>query len=868
MNNHIERSQANPNRRLKLLPLTSAMCVALGLCQFPSRDAKAQTAPSTSTKPAASSTQRKPQVKELQTVIVTAQKRTQNLQDVHAALQVLDKQQIHQLNIQSFQDYVQYMPSVSFQQGGGSIAAGSGFAWINMRGVASGGQRNYSGSSPSVAVYLDNEPITTIQGPIDPHTYDINRIEVLQGPQSTLFGASAEAGAIRIITNQPDPSGFSANYSLEGSKVQFGDLGFTAEGMANVPITRLPFVKDAALRVVAWYERDPGFIDNDPGERTFPSSGITVSNKPNCVPSDKNLPSSTLQCIGHAQDNYNGVTTKGGRAALKIDLNDNWTTTAMLMGQQTLESGTPASDTAVGMYSVLHYYPERVDDRWIQAALSVEGKIGNFDVDYTYSRLTRDQSEMNDYSDYAFWYDTLVGLGQTFKSNSGDLINPSYSPIDHDRYYDTTNELHISSPNDDRFMVVAGIFNERDKGDIVHNFFMNGLATSLSVTGFPGTLWYNNEARIDRSFGVYGQASFDLIPHVLTATAGGRYYRTSDRLYGFYGFGAGYAPAGPGEGACGTMAPFRDAPCLLYDRETKDSGPLKLYTISWHVTPSAMVYATRSEGFRPGGINRNPLLAPYKPDFLINYELGWKTSWFDHRLTFNGDIFRDKWDSFQFTILGPSGIGEIMNAAQAVIKGLESSVDWQATYNLHLGAGVAAYDAKLADNYCGFTDPAGTPVTDCPEGTIDPGTSEPVSGPQAPAGTRLPITPILKSNLIARYEFSLGANNAFWQVAWIHVGARNTDLRTAYEAALGTLPAYNLFNLSAGLSPDDDRWAVSVFLNNALNAHAALYKFTECDATICGAHGVVAQYPSGQVYTGYAVPRSIGIRFTERFGGG
>ena len=161
-------------------------------------------------------------------VNVTAQKRTENLQKVPISIGVLENDQLEALHVQNFNDYVKYLPSVTFQQGGGGIATGPGFATIYMRGVASGGNTNHSGSQPSVGVYLDDQPVTTIQGPLDIHMYDIARIEVLAGPQGTLYGASAEAGALRIITNKPDPGGFAANYTLGINKVAHGGIGYFA----------------------------------------------------------------------------------------------------------------------------------------------------------------------------------------------------------------------------------------------------------------------------------------------------------------------------------------------------------------------------------------------------------------------------------------------------------------------------------------------------------------------------------------------------------------------------------------------------------------------------------------------------------------
>ncbi len=126
-----------------------------------------------------------------------------------------------------------------------------------MRGVSSGNDGNHSGSSPSVGMYLDEQPITTIGGALDIHAYDIQRVEALAGPQGTLYGASSEAGTIRIITNKPDSSGFSAAYDVEANDVDHGGIGGVAEGYVNIPISN-----NAAIRIVGWDEHDAGYIDN------------------------------------------------------------------------------------------------------------------------------------------------------------------------------------------------------------------------------------------------------------------------------------------------------------------------------------------------------------------------------------------------------------------------------------------------------------------------------------------------------------------------------------------------------------------------------------------------------------------------------
>ena len=147
------------------------------------------------------------------------------------SIQALGTQQLEELNVSNFQDYTQLLPSISYQ----TFQPGTTNVYI--RGVASGGDGNHSGSLPAVGVYLDEQPVTTIGGTLDVHIYDIARIEVLRGPQGTLYGASSEAGTIRIITNQPDPTDFSGGVDGELNTVRHGGVGGTLEGFVNAPLS-------------------------------------------------------------------------------------------------------------------------------------------------------------------------------------------------------------------------------------------------------------------------------------------------------------------------------------------------------------------------------------------------------------------------------------------------------------------------------------------------------------------------------------------------------------------------------------------------------------------------------------------------------
>ncbi|HQW59380.1 MAG TPA: TonB-dependent receptor plug domain-containing protein, partial [Thermomonas sp.] len=201
-----------------------------------------------------------PQDKEARTldaITVTAQKRVENLQKVPISLQVLGNTQLEQQNVADFDDYAKMIPSLSYGTAGGGVFSGPGFVQVYMRGVASGGDGNHSGSQPSVGMYLDEQPITTIQGALDIHMYDIERVEALAGPQGTLYGASSQAGTVRLITRKPDPSGFSAGYSVEANSISDGGLGHVLEGFVNIPVN-----DHAAVRLVGWQKHDAGYVDN------------------------------------------------------------------------------------------------------------------------------------------------------------------------------------------------------------------------------------------------------------------------------------------------------------------------------------------------------------------------------------------------------------------------------------------------------------------------------------------------------------------------------------------------------------------------------------------------------------------------------
>jgi len=769
----------------------------------------------------------------LEEIVVTAQKRQESMQDVPLAIQAIGTERLEQLNVTRFDDFVRFLPSVSYQ------TLGPGFAQIYMRGVVSGGDGNHSGSQPSVGVYLDEQPITTIQGPLDVHMYDIARVEALAGPQGTLFGASSQSGTLRIITNKPDPAAFNAGYGLELNTVSHGDQGYLAEGFVNVPLNDA-----AAVRLVGWARHDAGYIDNVRSTRVYPSSGIAIDNS------------------RFVEDNYNDVDTYGARAALRVELNDQWTVTPTIMGQVQKANGSFAYDRTQGELQLAHARPEFSEDRWGQAALTVEGRIANFDLVYAGAYMFRDVDVESDYQDYAFWYDELAGYGVYWYDDAGDLVEATQYIQGQDNYTKQSHEIRLTSPQDQRLRYTVGAFWQEQFHSIEQRYMIDDLAASISVTGWPDTIWLTQQNREDVDYAVFGQAEFDITDR-LTAIAGIRYFWTENSLKGFFGYGAGYSGR-TGEAACTLRQPngadgpnFEDAPCLNLDRKVEQDDHSVKLGLSYKFSAEAMIYGTYAEGFRPGGINRRGTLPPYLPDFLDSYEAGWKTTWADNRLRFNGAVFLQTWNDFQYSLLGANGLTEITNAAEAEIKGIEADLTWVATDRLSLTAAVSFLDSELTKPYCGYVDPSTLkPVAVDPCPVFDPDTGLPTGDfqePQAPKGQRLPVMPEFKGNLTARYEFPFGEFSAYTQGALVYVGERESDLRTIEREILGKLDAYTTVDVTAGFGKDG--WNLEFYAINLFDELGTISRFSQCAEQVCGA----------QAYDVVTQPLTFGVKFTQEF---
>jgi outer membrane receptor protein involved in Fe transport len=768
-------------------------------------------------------------------IIVTAEKRTENLQKVPMSIQAIDTRKLTELNITNFQDYVKFMPSVSFQTFGPNQTS------VYMRGVASGDNANHSGPLPSVGTYLDEQAITTIGGTLDVHIYDIARVEVLPGPQGTLYGASSEAGTMRIITNKPTTDGIYGAINLEGNTVDHGSQGYVAEGFINIPIT-----SRAAVRLVAFDEHDAGFIDNVLGVRPFVTADSIISN------------------AGLTKRNFNPVDTFGGRATLKFDINDNWTIEPSIIAQDTKAPGVLAFNPAVGDLQVNRFQPDTYHDRWYLTSLTINGKIGRFDLTYSGGYFHRWLDTQTDYTDYSVAYDQYFGSGAYWVDNNGEpLARPMQRIVGRDRFEKGSNELRIASPASDRLRFIAGLFQERQSHWIIQDYQIQGFSDYYSVTGWPGTIWLTDQYRIDRDRAVFGEASFDITPK-LTITGGLRWYHYDNSLHGFFGFSANYS-SHTGEVNCIPGLTFKDAPCVDLNREVTGSGETHKVNLTYHLDSDKLVYFTYSTGYRPGGVNRvsSSSIGPYGPDHLTNYEVGFKSSWLDRSLVFDVAVYDEVWNQFQFSFLGLNSLTVVENAPSARVLGAEGNLDWRPSRQLTLSAGAAYDDGKLSSNFCGADPATGEIIQSCPDAQA-----------QAVKGQQLPFTPKFKGHVTARYTFPFMGWDAHAQASVLYQSSEPVALRTndpfpagANDVAiLGSIPAYATVDLSLGA--DHGKTSVELFVKNALDERGELGRYTPCTTGICGvgyppANGLPGAPPA--LYVVPIQPLTVGIRVGQKF---
>ena len=766
-----------------------------------------------------------------ESIVVTASKRAESLQSVPISVTALTADQLSEHQVTSLDDYVKLLPSVSYQ------SFGPGQSQVNMRGITTGGDGIVTGPLPTVGVYLDETPVTTIANSLDIHIYDMSRVEALSGPQGTLYGASSLAGTLRLITNKPVIGKWEGGVDVGGSKYGPGSGGGSFEGFLNVPIN-----ERMAARVVAYVEHDGGYISNTPGRRTYQRPYYPAGTPVDPTTGAPTVPISTAPLTINnnrfAEDNFNSVDSYGGRAMLRIDLDENWTLTPALFVQNQLAHGSFLEDPRLGDLQVHDFNKDFNKDDWELASLTLQGKVSDWDLTYNGAYLSRRVDNISDYSYFTVAYDKLaqtVGsdAGYTyFKDSLGNDIDPTQTVHLADHYTKQSHEVRISSPASARLRGTVGAYYQRQTDGHIADYRVHGLSNAVPppdpsldfppspVTGAPpDDVFYTDLYRVDRDYALFTEGAFDLTKE-LTLIGGVRGFFADNTLFGFSG-GAGGLSNAVAVNRCAVATVIG---CANTDKAYRESGETHKVELKWQLDPARMAYLIYSTGFRPGGNNRPAFVSstkkqeppPFVADTLTNYEIGWKSSWFDRKLYFNGALFWEVWHKFQYSQPGVLGIFYTVNAGDARSRGVEAQVLWKATSATTLTFNGTYADARLTTNFC----------------SLQFGCSSANGGFFVPAGTPLPVNPKLKLNGTAKYRFELGKYDGYVQAGFNYQSDTTSFLRTDFESVAGPTGGFTTFDLSGGLSLD--KITVTAYANNLFDNRGVLSKNSACVPSDCG----------------------------------
>jgi outer membrane receptor protein involved in Fe transport len=547
----------------------------------------------------------------LEEVLVTATKRTESVQDVPVSLTALSAIQLEYKGVEQFFDYGTAIPNLSF--GIGASDGNLGGRGIALRGIE---------GANTTGFYIDDTPVLET---LDPHIVDIARIEVLRGPQGTLYGAESMGGTVRLITEQPSFKGLDGQVHVLGSDTDHGSFNQLVEGVVNVPL-----VPDTlALRASAFYEFDDGYFDKGLGLETAP-------------------PTATLTHVG-------SMKYYGGQIALRFEPVSGLAVTPRIMYQRTTQDGSPYSyDTATNLMQreVFDLNPGGTD-KWYLASLTINytAPFGSFVSSTGY--FDRKTFELEDDTD----------VTQFFLGTSSPLASPITREQDLRRF---AQEVRFSSTFQGPVQVLVGGFYSDSTRPRDYEWTAPGLPAAISPSDLLLSFIDSREAK---EYALFGDASYQLLPS-LKATVGVRWFRDTATFHQLTdGLFFGGAPT------------IYDAP------QSSESGFTPKYLLEYKVLPDVLLYAGAAKGFREGGNNialpagPPPIgcdqdlanlgvtaagIAAFKSDNLWNYEAGFKSSFADRRFTLNGAAFSIDWDKIQQAVHLPlCGYGYTGNAGQS-----------------------------------------------------------------------------------------------------------------------------------------------------------------------------------------------------------
>ena len=768
---------------------------------------------------------------QLEEIVVTATKKTENLQDIAGNIQAITESDLKKAQVVNMEDYAKLIPAMSY------VNYTPGTGKIYFRGIAD--DNGTFISEESSALYIDEQPVTQAGMAVDVRMVDIARIEALAGPQGSLYGSSAQSGAIRIITNKPDTSEFAASVDMTlraSATSPRNEDSWDISGMVNVPIS-----DNFAIRAVGFTAEDGGYVDVIEGVSARFGLNKNTDFNPSVV-----------------REDVNTFKTSGGRIFGKWDTDDGYIM-AGLSAQNNHSDGYNYFDQSKGDLQRVSFYDEPRDDDWTQLSLTIEKDLGFAKLISATSYFDRDVFYQQDRTTYSMYFGTFCYYYNGYASTSRYCFQPvgtSYAYNDVPGWQtlvqwnsSRTQEFRLSNQSDDLDWVLGLFYQEREEGwdfETMTVDYRNSLGYAnqmASVATYlpdrlpvaPTDVWWASYDRTNwETMAVFGEVNYRFNEKV-ELTVGGRFFdREADKKYWV-------------ENPKGALTADGILPRNKRDNESNSDFVPKV-SIKYNINDDMMVYALYSEGYRPGGVNRGRSSAPiypdkYDADFLLNTEIGFKSTLADGNVRLNVTYFTMDWENYQIELVDPSNLpcntagaypapacGQpwqkvVANLGDATSSGLQLEVLAAINDSTEIGWNSQWGDSK---------------------------TNTELADGSAPAGSRLPQVPEFKANLWIDKSFNfsaLGATEGFARASLSYTGDTVSAVQPDYSY---NQASFTIADVKVGIMGDD--WELDIFVNNLTDERAEI---AVNDWYFDFFFGNARQYTNR--------PREMGIRYTKRW---
>ena len=791
------------------------------------------------------------QDRQIEEVVVSATKKDESASDIPVTVTALTEETLKEMNVSNFDEYIEYLPNVT------SGGRGPGQSTIYIRGLAVDPVNVFlsaaAGSAPNVALYLDEQPVQVPGRNLDVYVADMERIEVLPGPQGTLFGASSQAGTVRLITNKPKFEVSESGFNGSLFNTSNGDMSSSFDAFVNVPVS-----DTWAIRGVLYNANNGGYIDNVAGVWSSEGKGAFGGPLGNYASASSYVETPNNHLV---EDDFNDSSYQGFRLSSAHTINDDWDLLISHMDQTIEADGVWDYDPAVGDLQVQRFVPDTLEDSFSQTSLTLEGRLGKLDVVYTGSVLDREAEQTVDYSGYInvggyMPYYTCIYASATSAGSCGagtvqvDLL---------DNNERTTHEFRVSSTelNELPFSYTAGVFIEESNLQTQNDYGYLGFLDSYPSVGpnpiisgvfannpnarAPQYRFFNDIERNDEQTAYFAELTFPLTEK-LDLLFGARNYDLDIDYKGQSKFGLLTVQDSSGRDYDNTGG-HTDQPLNMSDTITK-------FTASYKVDDDTLVYVTQSEGYRPGGFNRGGGMANrcstvattaanycgegsgdnfranvstfYDSDEVLNTEIGIKTLLADGAMRLNATAYQIEWTDIQVSQFDPVNISLLTfmeNAANADIDGFEADMLWYPTDNWTIAAAISLNNTEITEDVSKTV-----PIVDI--------------------GSPLPLAPERQFNIRLRKDMSYKGNPSYMQFAYKSA----SETYNSFESAkVLDQPKYQTFDIAFGMTINETD--MEFFVRNLTDERANLYYNDQDD---------IPRITTNR-------PRNMGVRISRKF---